>query len=728
MEPLRLELQNFMAHKSTIIDYTLFQSALIVAKGSDNENISNGAGKSTLFKAIEYVLFNYYPTKTIDEIVNKKSEMAKVIFDFKINDSIYRIERSRNSKTNKSDLRLWEKKNNEWTKDGDLTSKTSTELEREIKKLIKINHNAFRNSVLFAQGDLLNLSSAKSPQDRKNILKDVLDLLIYSKFEKTAKEELSLINKNILNQKSLLASIGDPKIDLQKLEEEILLLDNSLYELLSSYKATELLVLKEASNLDEIKKSIHSDYELLKHKVILLQEKKCEISNTIEKLNKNISSKKYDIINFNLKLKNEKELIISLGLKKETISNDLLDTNELEKKISNISTKELDKKSKLLSLNVKLKELHTPLPDGEFCSHCRQQLSQAHLQSCKTEIEKDISICQTEITKLSFELEEIKIFKQNIEKQISNNISNKNEISNINSNIENKNILIKELQDNLKNNEINLQLVIQELEENSLILRNYNLEESVLLQKISLFNIENINNKISEITEKISQLELTKKQTNDKIISYNSKLGALKERMSVKSNDLKKYQQYKKDLEKIERQQTLYQLVSQSFSSGGIPTMIIYTILDDLQLEVSKFLSDLRPGLELQFLILKDKDDGSQEDTLDIVYKVNGVDFSYESLSGGQQFMIALCLRLGLSIVIQNRLGINIKFIELDEVDKELDKAGVESLALLIKKLQNEFKILMVTHNDDLKDKFSHAILVQYDQNAGSTAEVVTSW
>ena len=137
MEPLRLELQNFMAHKSTIIDYTLFQSALIVAKGSDNENISNGAGKSTLFKAIEYVLFNYYPTKTIDEIVNKKSEMAKVIFDFKINDSIYRIERSRNSKTNKSDLRLWEKKNNEWTKDGDLTSKTSTELEREIKKLIK---------------------------------------------------------------------------------------------------------------------------------------------------------------------------------------------------------------------------------------------------------------------------------------------------------------------------------------------------------------------------------------------------------------------------------------------------------------------------------------------------------------------------------------------------------------------------------------------------------------
>ena len=104
MEPIRLELENFMGHKHTIIDCTLFSSALIVAKGVSNQDISNGTGKSTLFKAVEYVLFGEYEAKTLDELVRKECDIGKVIFDFKTNDIIYRIERSRNRKTAKSDF------------------------------------------------------------------------------------------------------------------------------------------------------------------------------------------------------------------------------------------------------------------------------------------------------------------------------------------------------------------------------------------------------------------------------------------------------------------------------------------------------------------------------------------------------------------------------------------------------------------------------------------------
>jgi DNA repair exonuclease SbcCD ATPase subunit len=41
---------------------------------------------------------------------------------------------------------------------------------------------------------------------------------------------------------------------------------------------------------------------------------------------------------------------------------------------------------------------------------------------------------------------------------------------------------------------------------------------------------------------------------------------------------------------------------------------------------------------------------------------------------------------------------------------------------------QKDYTILVITHDDRLKDKFSHAILVEQDINMVSRARVVTSW
>ena len=69
-----------------------------------------------------------------------------------------------------------------------------------------------------------------------------------------------------------------------------------------------------------------------------------------------------------------------------------------------------------------------------------------------------------------------------------------------------------------------------------------------------------------------------------------------------------------------------------------------------------------------------------------------------------------------------------IKFLLLDEIDQSLDKAGVDAFADIVKFFQKEYAILVITHNDRLKDKFSHAILVEQDINMISRAKVVSSW
>ena len=142
--------------------------------------------------------------------------------------------------------------------------------------------------------------------------------------------------------------------------------------------------------------------------------------------------------------------------------------------------------------------------------------------------------------------------------------------------------------------------------------------------------------------------------------------------------------------------------------------MIINTILDDLQVEANHWLSELKPSLELQFT-----------SDMDLIYRVHGRDKDFSQISGGQKVLFALALKLGLSLIIQRRLGVNIKFLQLDEVDQPLDKRALEAYAEAIRKLQDKFKIFVITHNDSLKDKFTSIILVEGDETNGATSTLV---
>ena len=164
----------------------------------------------------------------------------------------------------------------------------------------------------------------------------------------------------------------------------------------------------------------------------------------------------------------------------------------------------------------------------------------------------------------------------------------------------------------------------------------------------------------------------------------------------------------------LQKQFNVHKHVQRAFSSNGIPALIISTILADLQIEANNFLAKLRPALELQF-----------NEELDLLFRIKGKEREYQQISGGQKMMFAFALRLGLSVIIQRRLGIDIRFLLLDEVDSNLDDAAKDTYVEIIKKLQEDFKIFIITHDNRLKDKFNNAILVEGDEKNGSTAKLV---
>ena len=87
---------------------------------------------------------------------------------------------------------------------------------------------------------------------------------------------------------------------------------------------------------------------------------------------------------------------------------------------------------------------------------------------------------------------------------------------------------------------------------------------------------------------------------------------------------------------------------------------------------------------------------------------------------------VLFSLKLGLSFLLKKIIGANINFLLIDEIDSALDKAGVDAFADIIKFFQKDFTILVITHNDRLKDRFSNIISVEQDRNMISKAQVIT--
>jgi DNA repair exonuclease SbcCD ATPase subunit len=740
MRPLRLYIENFICYENAYINFTEFSSALIVGKKENNDMYSNGVGKTTIFKAIEYVLFNQSDSP-LEKIIRDETNSCQVVFDFMIEDQEYRLSRSR-TKKGTTDLTLFVRN----AKDGDMAevyhnsnekpyiSKKETEkfwkdisgsrasdTEKNLAKLIKLNHKAFISTALFPQNDMSGLPTA-TPEKRKAILKEGLDLVIYAKLEKIAKDRASNISKEIDRNKLLIENIGDPTSELLLLSKQLFDVDELLKDknlsLKDAIKDQELVSAK-ISDLTSLHSNLESKFTSLLSQEKVLQSEKIKLETSV----KEYSSKKSNAT------KAAKELIDEINsLKKQQsllVAVDYLEIDIATEKINSI-------KDEISQLNLTIKnsieeyeDLKIPLPTGSKCKNCRKEMSDkdrethkkhiavemVNLQNLIKDSKEKIVTLNKEVFQHTLNVNSLNLSKQQLE-SINTKITSKNkEIQDKKAFHDEYVVLLDKFQSELKSKIDELAIVQEQLKSSSLE------EASIIKTKIEdekkIFDI---------IVSKISEL-------NKQINHYNSNKAVLQHTIEQKTKDNLKKEELTKSLKKLEKEISIYPYVIQGFSSTGIPNLIIQNILDDLQIEANNLLSQLKPGLQLSFFVEKTVEKtGDQADTLGINYHINGKDRYYKQLSGAMQLAVAFSLKLGLSFLLQKTIGTDIRFLLLDEIDQSLDKASVDAFADIVKFFQKDFTILIITHNDRLKDKFSHAILVEQDINMVSRAKVVSSW
>lgn len=708
-----------MNHRDGNIPLDSFQSALIIGRTKENPAISNGVGKSSVFAAIEWALFNKVHKAKLEQVVREGSKKAQVEFSFEVGGSEYKIVRSLTAKGTKH-IYLYEHLGGDWES---ITQRTATETEDKIQEIIKITYKAFQYSVLFRQADLSGLVEASDGKESNNksradILKEPLNLMRYSKKEKLAQEKAKPIKKDIEAKESAAEVLGDPEKDIKASQEELEKTLEQIKEKDSSIKNDLQVALDEKKkNLDKLKSSLSSSDADIHNKVEEQHVKVKKLNHSIKELGDSQKSTEATI-------KSQKDLLNKktdqLAKAKEDLARLDQETHRDVAKIANEHKKVCDdelKGSKLQArAEVEYEMAKKSIPETDNCPSCEQSITPEYRKVFEEKANKVLEEKQVDIDFYNTQLKKCRTFKNKLTKELDAAKAHIADVDSLKKSIKSINESIIAYDDTITNAEVDAKRIREQLDAQSTELQEAIKHYDNLKEVADKSDMTELNTKIFAIAREIKVYEQSIESMRTETQSLRTRQGVLEERIKTRTDDKVKLDKISDELAGLRRKLSIHQRVINSFSHKGIPTFIINTCLNELQLETNKTLQELRPDLEVQF----DAD-------LNFTYRRNGQIRDYQQLSYGQHVYIALAFKRGLARVVQRKMGVDIRFLEFDEVDSALDRAGTEALATAIKKWQDDFTILVVTHNDDLKDKFSHAILVE-EGDDGSETSLVTSW
>ncbi len=162
-------------------------------------------------------------------------------------------------------------------------------------------------------------------------------------------------------------------------------------------------------------------------------------------------------------------------------------------------------------------------------------------------------------------------------------------------------------------------------------------------------------------------------------------------------------------LEQLNASKRLHDELDRAYTD--LRTDLNFQLRPELSDLASSFLSELTEGrygaLEL--------DDGYNIGILE-----DGV--PKQVISGGEEDLANLVLRLAISQMIAERAGQPFSLLILDEIFGSLDELRRGSVLELLRHLQDRFEqVILITHIEAIRDGMDHVITVQYDERTGAS-------
>ena len=172
----------------------------------------------------------------------------------------------------------------------------------------------------------------------------------------------------------------------------------------------------------------------------------------------------------------------------------------------------------------------------------------------------------------------------------------------------------------------------------------------------------------------------------------------------------------------------LHAELAQALGKNGVQAMLIEQSLPEIERIANAMLDRMTDG-RIQVTLATQRETASGKssvETLDIRISDELGTRDYGMYSGGEAFRVDFALRIALSRLLAARAGSALPTLIIDEGFGTQDSEGVDRLVEAITSIKDEFRlILLVTHIEELRERFERRIEVTKDLERGSVARVV---
>jgi DNA repair protein SbcC/Rad50 len=677
MIPKRLGMKNFLSHDISEINFENFNTALILGTYDQEPDQSNGAGKSAIFEAISWALFGRSRHKKKNGVVKWDKTACEVEFEFRLDNEVYLVKRTRDKTVNESDIMF-----GQW--DGsvfqDISCDTNTATDDKIIETIHVNYDVFINSVYFKQNDI-SMFADNTPGRRKDILKALLRLDKWDKYQNKAKDMAKVLSTQIKDKTQLIVPIDDIKQDIIVCKNELVNFKSQIKIANTEYSQVDSMLMNKKveyqssynSNAEEEFKKIQRDFSNAKKRLEEIRQQKIENDNNIKQSNEQIAPLEQKISIFKDKINQAKKINL----------------DDLQSKMIQGKTKE-----RLLKEKIQLLETDINLTDK--CDSCGRPIA-SDVAKIKEYRKEELIEKKKRYSEIKDQLSRAEDKLKGLEQIVDD--GHKAELDKGKTEIR-LSKLQNTVEECLSSNE---RLCAEQL---SLEQKDYKKEIADLKNKFNKDAEEQLKNEIISLENKAREL---KRKIDNLNVEYGSKTSKRDELIKTEEEQAG----YQLELTRLNNEFSIYDKLREYFGKDGIQSVIIENIIEELENYSNDILSKIcNEPTSISIKTQKQNDNGSWVETFDISVKVGARTDDFETFSGGEQFRISLALRLALSDLLSKRMGGTIKFLLLDEVSSNLDSKGLDMFINIIKKIGNDMKVLIITHDEKLKERFENIILV----------------
>ena len=685
MIPIRLSMNNFYSHSNSEIDFSDFNSCLIIGNTEGDYSKSNGSGKSVIFESILWCLFNKSRSSMMDDIILWGENSCSVELIFSHFDDIYKVVRVRNRASSTSSVEIFkESDDGGWA---NVSGSVAGATNKIIESIICLDHKTFVNSVYFRQNDISEFTDSE-PGRRKEILKNIIDVSRWDEYEKDARTLLRALKKECVALESLVTNYESEKGSNNSMKESLSLKKDGIKAAEIERKTTQSLILNLKEEYSKIKESLDTDsYDKIVDEISLLKKSGTEKKRKLEEADSLIA--KYSAV------------CESVGLRTSNLTDKISGlkyTDDISSLIKSLRDRLISGKSDLES-SIRMRE-HVGYADisGDSCYICDQKIDKGLHDKLINDAAEKVSLYDVKIDGAALDIEKI-----NSSLDLRNNDKKNNDL------IDSVGRQIKPL--NLEMSIAKENLISLSEDKRALVESMIQIKSDIEYKNKILDSLKN--DTFQGLAGRIVSLKDSRSELNELISSLSKDTGALSERIKMSDDAISSMDSGAKKLGAIRSEVVILENIVKMLGKSGIQTILLDTIIEDLEGTSNKILNYIcnEPSsisLETQ---RTGADGTSIVETLDIKINIDGVSHGFKSLSGGEKFRIALALRIALSEISSRHGNSALEFLLLDEINSPLDRHGTNTLFVgVIKALEEKYKILVITHDESLKEKFGSVI------------------